>query len=113
MSLTDKQAAFCREYLLDHNATQAAIRAGFSRRTAQEQASRLLSNVMIRREIDRLMAERSERVRIDADEVVRRFDNCTTRRSWRATSRRPRVYGGARQVRRRVREGQPPEGVHD
>ena len=29
MSLTDKQGAFCREYLLDHNATQAAIRAGF------------------------------------------------------------------------------------
>jgi phage terminase small subunit len=75
MSLTDKQGAFVSEFLLDHNATQAAIRAGYSSETAQEQASRLLSNVMVRREVDRLIAERSERVQIDADEVVRRLDN--------------------------------------
>jgi hypothetical protein len=52
----------------------ALANLGLSRRTAQEQGSRLLSNVMVRREIDRLMAARSERVEIDADEVMRRFD---------------------------------------
>jgi phage terminase small subunit len=45
--LTSKQARFVSEYLIDHNATQAAIRAGYSPRTAQEQSSRLLSNVMV------------------------------------------------------------------
>jgi phage terminase small subunit len=74
VGLTDKQGAFCNEFLLDHNATQAATRAGYSSETAQEQASRLLSNVMVRREVDRLIAERSERVQIDADAVIRRFD---------------------------------------
>ena len=74
MALTDKQGAFVREYLVDHCATQAAIRAGYSSDTANEQGARLLANVSVRREIDRLIAERSERVQIDADAVVRRFD---------------------------------------
>lgn len=47
--LTPKQRAFIRQYIIDRNGTQAAIRAGYSPKTAQEQASRLLSNVMIRR----------------------------------------------------------------
>ncbi|ENG5503925.1 terminase small subunit, partial [Yersinia enterocolitica] len=41
--LTPKQELFCREYLKDLNATQAAIRAGYSEKTAQVQSSRLLS----------------------------------------------------------------------
>lgn len=45
--LTPKQARFVDEYLIDLNGTQAAIRAGYSADTAQEQASRLLSNVMV------------------------------------------------------------------
>jgi len=45
--LTDKQELFCREYLIDLNATQAAIRAGYKESSAQEQSSRLLSNVMV------------------------------------------------------------------
>lgn len=45
--LTPKQERFVSEYLLDLNATQAAIRAGYSQKTAQEQSSRLLSNVMV------------------------------------------------------------------
>lgn len=52
--LTAKQLAFCKEYVVDHNGTQAAIRAGYSEKTAQEQASRLLCNVMIKEEIGRL-----------------------------------------------------------
>jgi len=49
--LTPRQESFCREYLVDLNATQAAIRAGYSPKTAQEQSSRLLSNVMVARRI--------------------------------------------------------------
>ena len=44
--LSDKQEMFCKEYLVDLNATQAAIRAGYSRNTAQPASSRLLLNVM-------------------------------------------------------------------
>jgi phage terminase small subunit len=45
--LTPKQWSFVREYIKDYNATRAAIRAGYSRKTAQEQGSRLLSKVMV------------------------------------------------------------------
>jgi phage terminase small subunit len=45
--LTDKQKAFVYEYMKDRNATQAAIRAGYSPNSAQEQGSRLLSNAMV------------------------------------------------------------------
>jgi len=44
-TLTNKQAAFVREYLVDFNATQAAIRAGYSPKTARSQGARLLTNV--------------------------------------------------------------------
>lgn len=45
--LTDKQARFCEEYLIDLNATQAAIRAGYSEKTAREQAAQNLSKLNI------------------------------------------------------------------
>jgi len=51
--LDDKQAAFCREYLTDFNATQAAIRAGYSKKTANPQAARLLSKVSVQAEISK------------------------------------------------------------
>lgn len=54
--LTAKQAAFCREYVVDSNGTQAAIRAGFSERTAQEQASQMMALPHIRAEVERLRA---------------------------------------------------------
>lgn len=71
--LTDKQATFVEEYLKDLNATQAAIRAGYSAKTAQEQSSRLLSNVMVSAAIAEARAARSERTRIDADWVLTRL----------------------------------------
>jgi hypothetical protein len=55
--LTAKQAAFCREYIVDCNGTQAAIRAGFSERTAQEQASQMLALPHIDAEVARLQAD--------------------------------------------------------
>lgn len=48
MKLTDRQKTFCEEYLIDLNATQAAIRAGYSPATANRIGSRLLTNVVIR-----------------------------------------------------------------
>lgn len=71
--LTDKQELFAREYLKDLNATQAAIRAGYSEKTAQMQSSRLLSNVMVQDCIAALKAERNEEVGIDAAYVLRRL----------------------------------------
>lgn len=68
--LTPKQAAFCAEYLIDLNATQAAIRAGYSARTARQAAAENLSKPDIQTEVSRLMAERAARVEITADDVL-------------------------------------------
>lgn len=69
--LTDKQKRFVEEYLVDLNATQAAIRAGYSERTAQEQSSRLLSNVMVQEAVQKAVANRSARTEITQDRVLR------------------------------------------
>lgn len=71
MALRDKQRTFAEEYLIDLNGTQAAIRAGYSPKTANQQASRLLANANIRAYIDRKLAERSRRTGINADRVLR------------------------------------------
>lgn len=71
--LTAKQAAFVREYLLDLNATQAAIRAGYSAKTAEQQGPRLLGNVGVAAEIMKAQAYRAERTQVDADWVLRRL----------------------------------------
>lgn len=68
--MTKKQKQFVEEYLIDLNATQAAIRAGYSPDTANEQGSRMLANVSIKNEIDKAMAERSKRTGINADRVI-------------------------------------------
>ncbi|NOV25900.1 terminase small subunit [Cupriavidus necator] len=73
MALTDKQRRFVDEYLIDLNATQAAIRAGYSERTASEQSSRLLGNVKVAAAIERAQAKRSERTQITADKVLQRW----------------------------------------
>lgn len=66
----DKQELFCKEYLIDLNATQAAIRAGYSKRTARSQGQRLLTIVDIQNRIAELKEERSRRIEITADRVV-------------------------------------------
>ncbi|EDO5296878.1 TPA: terminase small subunit [Salmonella enterica subsp. houtenae serovar 43:z4,z23:-] len=71
--LTDKQELFAREYLKDLNATQAAIRAGYSEKTARSQANRLLTNVDIENRIAELKSVRNEEVGIDAAYVLRRL----------------------------------------
>lgn len=66
-----RQERFIEEYLIDLNATQAAIRAGYSPKTAQEQGARLLSKAMIRARVDEAKAERSRRTGITADRLLR------------------------------------------
>ena len=73
MALTDKQEMFCREYLIDLNATQAAIRAGYSVKTANRIAAQNLSKLDIQNRIAELKAKRNEDVGIDADYVLRRL----------------------------------------
>jgi len=58
--LTDKQRVFCQEYILDMNATQAALRTGYTARSAQQTGSENLSKPLVRAEIDRLLAERQQ-----------------------------------------------------
>lgn len=68
--LSEQRQRFVEEYLIDLNGTQAAIRAGYSVKTAQEQSSRLLSNVMVQQAIAKAMAERSKRTGVNQDRVV-------------------------------------------
>ncbi|MCF5656078.1 terminase small subunit [Pseudomonas poae] len=71
MALTAKQQRFVDEYLKDLNATQAAIRAGYSKNTADQQASRLLTNVKVRGYLAERQDDRSKRTEITQDMVLR------------------------------------------
>jgi len=69
--LTPKQQRFVDEFLIDLNATQAAIRAGYSKKTARQIATELLSKPHIAEAVAQAKRERSERTKIDADWVLR------------------------------------------
>jgi phage terminase small subunit len=64
---------FCQEYIKDFNGAQAAIRAGYSEKTARNQASRLLTNEDVRKRVEELTQERAEKTQIDAQYVLRRL----------------------------------------
>lgn len=68
--LTTKQQLFVDEYLVDLNATRAAIRAGYSEKTAEFQASRLLKNVKIEKMLSIRMKARERRTAITHDKVL-------------------------------------------
>jgi phage terminase small subunit len=68
--LTPKQARFVDEYVIDLNATQAAIRAGYSKKTANEQGARLLAKVSLAAEIQTRCAQRSAKLAIKAERVL-------------------------------------------
>lgn len=72
-SLTPKQQRFVEEFVVDLNATQAAIRAGYSERTANRIASVLLSKPDIAAAIAEKQAARAKRTQIDADWVLKRL----------------------------------------
>lgn len=71
MALNDKQRRFVDEYLIDLNATQAAIRAGYSEKTAGQQAFDLLKKPEIQESISLAMKAREERTEITQDRVLR------------------------------------------
>lgn len=71
MALTVKQQRFVDEYLIDLNATQAAIRVGYSKKTADQQASRLLTNVKVREYLAQRQEERAQRTEITQDMVLK------------------------------------------
>jgi len=70
MALTKKQKTFIDEYLIDLNATQAAIRAGYSPDSARQSGCDNMNNPYIRAHIDKAMAERSKRTGVNADRVI-------------------------------------------
>ena len=72
-ALSPKHQRFVDEYIKDLNATQAAARAGYSAKTANEQGARLLANVSVQAAIQERIKERGERTKIDADYVLRRL----------------------------------------
>lgn len=69
-----RQKRFCEEYLVDLNATQAAIRAGYKEKTARSQGQRLLKNVDIQKCISELQRRQSERTGITADTVLKELE---------------------------------------
>jgi phage terminase small subunit len=68
--LTTKQAQFVKEYLVDLNGTQAAIKCGYSPKTAVKQASRLLTNADIKNAIQSEMDKRAKKTNITAEYVL-------------------------------------------
>ena len=69
--MTDKQKRFCDEYLIDMNGAQAAIRAGYSKKTAKQIATENLSKPYLREYIDKRMAEKEAALIADQDEVMK------------------------------------------
>lgn len=71
--LTPKQERFVQEYLIDLNATQAAIRAGYSKKTANPQGARLLANVSVQAAISEAQKRLSSRIEISQERVALEF----------------------------------------
>ena len=71
MKLSPKQQRFADEHLIDLNATQAAIRAGYSPKSAEQQGNRLLRNAKVRAYIDERMAEHSKRTGVNQERIIR------------------------------------------
>jgi len=70
MPLNPRQSRFVNEYLVDMNGTKAAVRAGYSPKTAKSQTSRLLTNVNLRAEISRKQKESELKLNIDRETVL-------------------------------------------
>ena len=67
---TDKQLKFTQEYLIDLNATQSAIRAGYSKKTAKSQGQRLLTNVYIKEKITSLQKKTQSKLEIKKETIL-------------------------------------------
>lgn len=73
MQLNDKQKRFCKEYMLDFNGAQAAIRAGYSKKTAKEQATRLLTNAHLQKYLNECKAKLSQKIEITQERVLQEY----------------------------------------
>ena len=71
MALTAKQQRFVSEYLIDLNATQAAIRAGYSAKTAEQIGYQLLQKTSVAAEIAKAQAKKAEKLDVTAERIVR------------------------------------------
>ena len=69
--MTPKQKRFCDEYLIDLNATQAAIRAGYSKKTAQAIGAENLKKPLLKNYIEKRMAEKEDELIADQNEVLK------------------------------------------
>ena len=97
MTLKDKHESFCEEYVKDSNAKQAAIRAGYSPKTAKQQGHRLLTYVDVQERVAELKAEAAERNRITVDSLLGRFqdvyDGATAKGQYAAATRSLELQG--------------------
>lgn len=71
--LTSQQEQFCLEYIATRNGTDAAIKAGYSPKTARQQASRLLSMPAVRERIIKLEDQMAERLCLNAEYITMRY----------------------------------------
>lgn len=74
--LNPKQTRFCQEYLIDHCGTQAAIRAGYSAKTANEQASQLLAKLHIQEYIAAREKKIADKLEITAERITAELAKC-------------------------------------
>lgn len=73
--MTPKQAAFIEQYLIDHNGTQAAVRAGYSARTARQQAVELLANAEVQQAIKAAELSAQQRNAITVDDLLSELED--------------------------------------
>ena len=76
--LTKKQLLFAKEYLIDRNKTQAAIRAGYSTKNASQSGAQLYSNIKIRAFIDNVMIDTHKRLELSADRTLLEINRLAT-----------------------------------
>lgn len=73
MELTEKRKAFCHEYILDFDGAKSAIRAGYSKKTAKEIASELLSIPEVKKYLAKLQKKRSDKIEVNADWLTKKW----------------------------------------
>jgi len=87
VTLTKKQKAFAREYSVDHIGAQAAVRAGYSEKTAKNAASRLMANVAVKQLVEKLDSDTFAAAGLDAVEMIEE--------AWRGSMRlQPKIHRG-------------------
>ncbi len=85
--LSDKQRKFCEEYVVDYNGTKAAERAGYSPRSAKEQASVLLTKPNIQLYMQELKEKAAERLEVTVDDITEKFKEIAYSSEERTTDR--------------------------